>query len=350
MLFRLDAKNLSPVAFKDIGTIGGVEKDLENILADNMLPTLFEDNPYMVIFQERAYQAEPDIIALDRAGNLVLIEIKRSYVAANALEQVFRYAHTLYRWNYEILQSKYNQYLEALGQPTITSLRECHREVFGLDSAVDERDFNGNQKLIIVGNSTDEALISYVDYWRSRGIDIDFIPYRIYEIEHQLFLEFFAKPYDLHSNPSDLKGVIFDSNRSYDPKALEHMLKNNRVSAFGDRQDAVSCLRPNDFVFLSHKFVGVVAAAQVKSRVKNAETEDGDEECYVEVKYLTPAADPIDDTMPRISYSEIYEEIGKTFFHARIDKRPFLTKEESEKLVAFMIKRFASRKKSRAPS
>src|SRR5208337_4997536 len=119
-----------------------------------------------------------------------------------------------------------------------------------------------------------------------------------------------------------------------------------RVSAFGERQDAVYCLRPNDFVFLSHKFVGIVAAARVKSKVQRTETDEKDEECYVEVKYLTPKPDPVDDSMPRLTYSEIYEQIGKTFFHARIDKRPFLSKEEAEKLVGYMTDRFASKKKS----
>lgn len=37
-----------------------------------MSETLHEDDPSMVILQKRAFKAEPDIVALDRYGNLVV--------------------------------------------------------------------------------------------------------------------------------------------------------------------------------------------------------------------------------------------------------------------------------------
>jgi len=48
------------------------------------------------------------------------------------------------------------------------------------------------------------------------------------------FFEFFALPYDKHKNPSETKGVLFDTNRSWDEDSIWYMMENKRVAAFGD--------------------------------------------------------------------------------------------------------------------
>jgi len=330
MLFEMTPKLLEPIPYKDIATLGKLEKDLENLIAGNLLSVLFEDNPFLPIFQERSFREEPDIIAMDKGGNIVIIEIKRSKVGSEALTQVFRYAQQIQSWTYETIQDRLRRYLSD----DKLDLKMYHRDTFGLPSSLDENHFNRSQRMLIVGNSLDIELINYVEYWRTKGIDIDFIPYRIYELGPKTYLEFFAKPYDVHSNRADIKGVIFDSNRAYDEGALEYMFKRSRVSSFGERADAVYCLHSRDYVFLSHKYVGIVAAAQVVSNVKTGAYDDDDDESYVDVRYLTPIPEKIDDSMPRMSFSRLSEILDKPFYWARIDKRPYLSKEESEKVIA----------------
>ena len=46
-----------------------------------------------------------------------------------------------------------------------------------------------------------------------KGTDI---PYRVYKIEGSYYFEFFSLPYDQHSNPGNAKGIIFDTNLTYD--------------------------------------------------------------------------------------------------------------------------------------
>ena len=82
MLYKLSSSNgkfdsIEPVAFKDFSSFGNLKKDLEELVAKSILDVLFEDSSLMPIFQERQYQAEADIYALNEKGELIVFELKR---------------------------------------------------------------------------------------------------------------------------------------------------------------------------------------------------------------------------------------------------------------------------------
>ncbi len=77
-------EKLEPVEFKDFSSFGKLEKDLENLIADSILDVLFEDARLMPVFQERQWQAEADIYALNENGELVIFELKRSSAGKDA--------------------------------------------------------------------------------------------------------------------------------------------------------------------------------------------------------------------------------------------------------------------------
>jgi len=92
MLYKLgssDAKfdKLEPVTFKDFSSFGHLEKDLEELIAKSILDVLFEDASLMPIFQERQYQAEADIYALNEKGELIIFELKRGAAGEGAVHQ-----------------------------------------------------------------------------------------------------------------------------------------------------------------------------------------------------------------------------------------------------------------------
>jgi RecB family endonuclease NucS len=93
MLYKLSSSidRLETLQFIDLARAGALEKDLENLLADHLLETLYEGDPLLPFFQERSRQAEPDICALDRDANLVIFELKRAGADRGALGQIFRY-------------------------------------------------------------------------------------------------------------------------------------------------------------------------------------------------------------------------------------------------------------------
>ncbi len=329
MLYKLTVTSgtfdgLEPVPFTDFSNFGQRERDLESLIAANILDLLFEDARLMPVFRERTFQAEADIYALDERGDLFIFELKRGSAGDDALIQVLRYAQDAGQWNFAQLEGKYRRYTDDK-----SDLLCAHQEAFSLDRPLDAKEINTRQHLVIIGNAADESLINAVDYWRRQGISIQFLPYRVYELADEQYFEFFALPYDKHRNPGQAKGVLFDTNRSYNEEALWEMMENEYVAAYGDAQRFIDYLHPGDTVFFSHVGAGVVAAA----KVENAPVQARDPETrYRRVKFLTPVPARGGDlrAMPPSMVSEV---TGRTFFWARTIKVPYLTAEEAERLA-----------------
>lgn len=168
MLYRLSKEDntIELMPYADFESLAKKEKDLENLLAENLGDLYIEDGQLMRIFQERARQEEPDLCALDKNGNLVLFELKRGEVQGDTTIQVMRYAQSWGQKSYYDLNEAYAKYCDKYKLPK-QELKEAHKDAFGLDSALDYVQFNREQKMIIVGSSSDSRLVSAVDYWKA---------------------------------------------------------------------------------------------------------------------------------------------------------------------------------------
>ncbi|MGA3086201.1 MAG: hypothetical protein ABSE95_15625 [Thermodesulfobacteriota bacterium] len=319
---KFDRLDLEP--YKDFSSFGNLEKDLEELIAKSILDVLFEDASLMPIFQERQRQAEADIYALNEKGELIIFELKRGAAGEGVVHQALRYAQEAGQWSYATLQNKFQQYT---GEST--ELHLAHKEAFNLEHALDAKEINNKQRLIIIGSAADDSLINAVDYWKHQGIAIEFLPYRIYELHGSKYFEFFALPYDKHKNPGNIKGVLFDTNRSWNEGSIWYMMENSRVAAFGDAKRFVEYVYPGDIIFFSHKWTGLVAAA----RVKNGKIKAPDEETlYRDVEFLTPIPKK-GEAIKTMPFGKVSEITGKSFFWARTIKVPYLSIDEAENLV-----------------
>lgn len=329
MLYKLRSTDdkfnrLYPVPFKDFSSYANLEKDLEELIAANILDVLFEDASLMPIFQERQYQSEADIYALNEKGELIIFELKRGAAGEGAVHQALRYAQDAGQWTFSTLQNKYNQYTNSC-----IDLSLAHKEAFNLEHSLDAKELNKKQHLIIIGSAADDSLINAVDFWKHQGISIEFLPYRIYEIDGEKYFEFFAPPYDRHNNPSDVKGVLFDTNRSWDEESTWYMMENNRVAAFGDAKRFVEYVYPGDIVFFSHKWTGLVAAGRVKKgSIKSPDVDT----LYRDVEFITPIPNKGQE-IKALPFGKVSEITGKSFFWARTIKVPYLSKDEAENLA-----------------
>ncbi len=333
MLYKFNKQEncIELMPYYDFEALNKKEKDLENLLANNLSELYVEDGQLMTIFQERARQEEPDLCALDKEGNLVIFELKRGEVQGDTTIQVMRYSQVWGQMSYFEIETFYKKYCEK-NKISFRELNEAHKDAFGLDAPIKIEQFNKKQKLIIVGRSSDEKLIEAVDYWKSKGLVIDFIPYRIYDINGNYYFEFFSKPYDIHINPKDRKGIIFDTNKTYDEDSIWDMLGKHKVSAYGSVASLVNSFNKGDFVFYYHKGYGIVAAGIVKSEIKNNPDYKRDNESYKDVELITPEIKR-EDEIRRISPSEVCELLNKGFYWAKTTKVPYLSEEESIKLV-----------------
>ena len=93
MLYRMNKDNVSldKLNFYSLQDLGKLEKDLENIMVQNIKELFLDNTQIMTVFQETAWQEEPDICALDKDGNLILFELKRHNVNASTTMQILRY-------------------------------------------------------------------------------------------------------------------------------------------------------------------------------------------------------------------------------------------------------------------
>ena len=327
MLYKLVDSAGQPKSLKALEFIEvDLEKYLENLLADNLFEVLYEDARLLPIHQERPRQPEADIYALNDKGELYIFELKRGAAGDDAVHQALRYAQDAGRWTYAKIEEKFKAYSKPI---TPTSLICAHQEAFNLDLPLHEQDFNKKQHLIVIGSASDEALVNSVDYWQQQGISIQFLPYRIYEIEGKHYFEFFALPFDRHSNPRTLKGVLFDTNRAYNENSIWDMIEKKRVAAYGTSRVWVSVLNPKDIVFFSHKYCGLVAAARVKGKLQKP----SDDEWYYNVDFLTSFPNRGSGDIKYMPFAKVVEATGKTFFWARINKVPYLSKIEADNLV-----------------
>ena len=71
-------------------------------------------------------------------------------------------------------------------------LQEEHRIAFELEHPLGKAEFNRKQHLMIIGSAGDDELIRNIDYWRSRGLSLSFVPYRVYKIKGEQYFEFFS--------------------------------------------------------------------------------------------------------------------------------------------------------------
>lgn len=333
MLYKLGETNgrfdsIEPVPFQDFASFGNLEKDLEELIASSILDVLFEDASLMPIFQERQYQAEADIYALNEKGELTIFELKRSAAGDSAVHQALRYAQDAGQWSYAQLEAKFQQYTSS-----DAGLDLAHQEAFDLEHPLDAREINRRQHLVVIGSAADESLINAVEYWQRQGLSINFLPYRIYELGGEKYFEFFALPYDRHKNPADSKGVLFDTNRSWDEESIWYMMEKRCLAAFGDAKRFVEHVHPGDLVFFSHRYAGIVAAARVKKGPVRAPDEHT---LYREVEFLTPIPRKGEE-LTAMPFSRVSEITGKSFYWARTIKVPYLTKNEAETLAAKLV-------------
>jgi hypothetical protein len=308
-----------------------LEKHLEDLLAQNLFDVLFEDSPLMPILQERSRQAEADIYALNRQGELVIFELKRDRVDGGAVHQALRYCERASRYTFEHLEAKLAAYTGAKS----VNLQTEHQSAFDLEHPLDRSAFNKKQHLYIIGNAGDQDLIDNVRYWQSQGLLIQFLPYRIYQIGNNHYFEFFALPYDQHSNPDNVRGILFDTNRSYDQESIWYMCNNARVAAFGSIKGIVRSLSKNDVIFLYHKGCGIVAAGSVSSNVVKEDA--AQDAMYRDLKWLT-AVPTKDKPLRAMSVSKIKAATGHEFWWAKTMKAPFLNKEEAAQLLKSLKK------------
>lgn len=300
MLYCLNRTNIeesAPAQIANLSEFGLKEKDLENFLRSHLAEVVSEDH-LMLIGQERAWQAEADLLALDKSGVLYIFELKRWRSHQEDILQVLRYGQKFGRYSYSKLEDLAHRH-----QKLDDNLSQAHANFFELENPLSESGFNNDQVFVLVTNGVDDDSVSAVNYWSKKGVKIVCVPYSVYRVGDEPLISF-----QIYNPDGDViierapSYFIVNTNRAYMSDAWEGMVGDRatgRASAFGDRRFKIQRIPKNATVFLYHTRVGVIA----KGRSTATFGVDGDEneQFFVPLKFDWALSQDEWDKAPRAS-------------------------------------------------
>lgn len=261
MLYKLNKdinrSTYSKVKRVTLAEIGWKEKDLENLISVN-IQDFISSNDLMPIFTERARQEEPDILALDKNGDLYIFELKRWSGKQENLLQVLRYGQLFGKSTYEELNSLYQKYQR---NPK-ANLANDHFIYFGKSNSecLSEDSFNRKQHFLIVTNGVDQETIESIIYWKNNGLNIDAIVYWVFEIANDYYIEF-----NMYSQTEDFleyenNCYILNTNMKSNPRYTEEMLSERKAAAYYPGwREKIQKFQKGDIVFLYKNGEGIIA-------------------------------------------------------------------------------------------
>ncbi len=239
-----------------LAQIGWLEKDLEKLISDNIQDFIYS-NELLTIFNERSYQEEPDILALDKKGDLYILELKRWSSNKENLLQVLRYGQLYGNSNYDELNELYKKYSKSDSE-----LCEVHTKYFELENndVIKLNEFNREQHFLIVTNGLDQETVEAIIYWKKNNLNIDAIIYWVFEINGEYYIEF--NMYSPIEGYLEYEGNNYVLNTSSSNNMQRHrdMLKEHKAAAYHPGwREKIQKLQKGDTVFLYKSGEGIVA-------------------------------------------------------------------------------------------
>ena len=285
MLYKLNRDDIESSRRVEIGNPAGFglrEKDIENFLKHHIAEAVSEEQ-LLLIGQERPFQEEADLLALDKDGALYIFELKRWEANQENILQVMRYCQIFGRYTYKQLG-------KLARRKGIENLKKEHKEHFMLDTELKKSDFNKEQVMVLITNGMDTDTISAIEFWSSKGVRIRCAPYRVYNIDEAPYIQFDTySPYGEVFTEENTNYYIVNTNRTYGPDAWKDMISdgtNGKASAYGGRKHAVTRISKGSIVYLYHTGYGVIAKGEATSDFQEADHDkDADEEFYVPLKF-----------------------------------------------------------------
>lgn len=130
-----------------------------------------------------------DILGVDERGDTVVLELKRGRTPRKVVAQALEYAGEIRNVDYDYLDKQYREFLrdeQGYTDPSeIPPLRQAHREYFDLEEPLSEREFNDDQRLVVVGTDFGDVVLNMADFLRENGIDVVAVEYSTYRDDEE---------------------------------------------------------------------------------------------------------------------------------------------------------------------
>jgi hypothetical protein len=136
--------------------------DLESWVSSN--PDIIGEDLIIIGRQIQTKSGPLDLLALDRSGNLVVVELKRDKLPREVLAQAIDYASDISSWSLDRLS-------EICTKFTGKSLEDCISESFPEEN-LENLNINSNQRIILVGFAIESSLERMIN-WLSERYNMD---------------------------------------------------------------------------------------------------------------------------------------------------------------------------------
>lgn len=170
-VYRVDSDNLSRIEEQELSSEEALENDL--IRSDGA-----QIGGVEVLYIDR--QSSPgdggifDIVGVDEQGDVVIIELKRGRSPRDIVAQALEYAASIRNEDYEQLASRYREFVDD----NDASLKAKHTEFFDREEdPLSEREYNTDQRLLLVGSDFSDLSLDMADFLREHGIDVICVAY-----------------------------------------------------------------------------------------------------------------------------------------------------------------------------
>lgn len=154
------------------------EEDLE-VLLENNPEYFFEGSKVLIIGRQVTTNLNTfiDLLGVDKAGNTVVIELKRGKTPRETVAQLLEYVSFVENLDYYQLNEIFQDYS---GEES--SLEDYHRQYF--QNELDEKvSFNKSVKLIIVAQEISKEIKQTALFLRKKGIDIYCMEFKYFETQ-----------------------------------------------------------------------------------------------------------------------------------------------------------------------
>ena len=293
MLYKLDGnkKEYSKVKRVTLADIGWKELDLQRLISSHIQDFIYS-NELLTIFNERPRQEEPDILALDKNGDLYILELKRWSSDKENLLQVLRYGQLYGSSNYDELNELFQKYSKSNEE-----LSDVHQKYFDLtdEKALRKGDFNVHQHFLIVTNGMDQNTVDAIRYWKNNGLSIDAIIYWVFEIGSEHYIEFNMyspiEGYLKYEGNSYVLNTDYSNNKQH----TEEMIKEQKAAAYYPGwREKIEKLQKGDTVFLYKSGSGIIAYGTADGKLKKKDCDGNKEyEYYMHLEHFAVLKEPM---------------------------------------------------------
>ena len=165
------------------------ERDFEDLLEKDA--TLILGEPLCVISRQPPLSTSKqkiDLLALDRQGNSVIIELKRGKPSRTAITQILEYAAGVSQLSFiELEQLAYRWCLQHGKE--FSTLTALHSEFFGYEPGdIRKSAFNQRQRLVLISEGVDTRVLEVAEYLRALGLDLTYISYFSYHAPDEILV------------------------------------------------------------------------------------------------------------------------------------------------------------------